>query len=143
MLLPAGRSARPTSLEPHAAARASYASDVSFTTHPVPFTWNLVLRLASKGREAINKLVRPWMCEGKFLSEKRKHALEKRKQAQSKYVEEGKNRERNVEVGDWVRIRLPGIIAKGSSKFSVPKKVVEVKRCLVKLEDGKWWNKKG
>ncbi|KAJ1198288.1 hypothetical protein NDU88_002130 [Pleurodeles waltl] len=89
----------------------------------------------------MNKLMRPWKCEGELLSKKRKHVLEKRKQAQSKYVEEGKNRKRNVEVGDWVRIRLPGIIAKGSSKFSVPKKVVEVKRCVVKLEDGKWWNK--
>ncbi|KAJ1170313.1 hypothetical protein NDU88_002191 [Pleurodeles waltl] len=67
------------------------------------------------------------MINMELLNEKRKQVPKKREHAQSKYVDERKSRERNVEVGDRVRIRLPGIIVKGSSKFSVPKRVVEVK----------------
>ncbi|KAJ1189666.1 hypothetical protein NDU88_006410 [Pleurodeles waltl] len=125
-------------LDPNSDEQVMIRSDVINAISEESCVWE---KEFPEGRELINKLVHPWMCERELLSEERKHVVKKRKQAQSKYVNTGKKRERNVEVGDWVRIRLPGIIAKGSSKFSVPKKVVDVKRCVVKLEDGKWWNR--
>ncbi|KAJ1136357.1 hypothetical protein NDU88_002774 [Pleurodeles waltl] len=74
------------------------------------------------------------MCEGELLSEKRKHVLEKQKQAQSKYVEKGKNKERcALDYRESLSRVVPNSLCQ--------KKVVEVKRCVFKLEDGKWWNK--
>ncbi|KAJ1119818.1 hypothetical protein NDU88_008003 [Pleurodeles waltl] len=74
------------------------------------------------GREVANKLVRPWMIDVESLEEEKKYVVKRRECAQSKYVDVRKYKGRDVEVGDWVRIRLPGIIVKGSSTFSVPKK---------------------
>lgn len=44
-------------------------------------------------------------------------------------------------VGEFVRVKKPVHVRKGSSKFGPPAKVVEVKGNSVKLDSGQWWNK--
>lgn len=43
-------------------------------------------------------------------------------------------------VGDWVKVRLPGIIAKGRSKFSDSLQITSVRNRSARLSNGKWWN---
>ncbi|KAJ1145053.1 hypothetical protein NDU88_011345 [Pleurodeles waltl] len=45
-----------------------------------------------------------------------------------------------LSVGQRVLIKLPGIVDKGRSRWSEPRKIVKVLRNAVKLDDGRTWN---
>lgn len=45
----------------------------------------------------------------------------------------------NIQIGDWVRIKLGTKVKKGESKFSQPLQVVEVYSKSAKLSDNKVW----
>lgn len=94
-----------------------------------------------KGRVAANRLVRPWMCDNMDGCGNLSDVNTKRKSAQDKYVSKECSRLLQVKIGDMVCVKLPGIIGKGHSKFSGPKRVVCVKTRVVQLDDGRWWNK--
>ncbi|KAJ1122265.1 hypothetical protein NDU88_000761 [Pleurodeles waltl] len=43
-------------------------------------------------------------------------------------------------VGQSVRVKTPGIVEKGKSQWSEPRKIVKILRNAVKLDDRKVWN---
>ncbi|KAJ1149893.1 hypothetical protein NDU88_002692 [Pleurodeles waltl] len=93
-----------------------------------------------RGRVPETKLTRKWMGEFEIEMGLIEKVSEKRLTAQDKY--KGSPRKTVcVKVGDYVKIKSARIIQKGESKFSSPRKVVEICKNYVMLEDGNWWNK--
>ena len=45
-----------------------------------------------------------------------------------------------LHVGQSVRIKLPGLITKGKSKWSDPVRIIEVHKKSIRVEDGRLWN---
>lgn len=93
-----------------------------------------------KGRLPGSKMNRLWMKK-KMVSVGVMHDVnEKRLLAQDKYSTSAQ-KFLKVNFGDMVRVKLPFRGGKRESRFSSPKKVINVSDFTVTLNDGKCWNK--
>lgn len=97
-----------------------------------------------RGRAAVSKLNPAWVPR---LSGSTSLDVVSRRQDDyvasysSKFNVKNRTAVLDVKVGDFVRIRKPGLVRKGLSKFSSPKKVIKVARTCVWVEGGVCWNK--
>ncbi|KAJ1123403.1 hypothetical protein NDU88_001873 [Pleurodeles waltl] len=95
-----------------------------------------------KGRKPCTIALPGWMGragKGKIDEEKLSERVKKEQKKYDGNVRSEVKRDRFME-GDWVRTRLYDGSRKGLSKWSLPKKVIDVRRYSVILENGKRWS---
>ena len=65
-----------------------------------------------------------------------------RQQSYKKYCDDKRSvKMTNLDVGDWVKVKKPGIVPKGYSKYSEPMQIIrKLSERTFQTEDGKNWN---
>ena len=120
----------------------SYHNTPHSTTGVSPFA---LLR----GRCSSNSLSPAWVVErtkgnGRIpgLDVVKEGVRKAQEQSKVRYDRKKGGREVNFEIGDIVRVRKPGHVYAGVSKFYPSTKVTAVGRHAVRVLDGRWWSKR-
>ncbi|KAJ1216590.1 hypothetical protein NDU88_004191 [Pleurodeles waltl] len=113
----------------------------SYRTTPHSLTMETPFMLL-KGRKPCTRAVPGWMGKAGWKRVDEGGLIGCVMDMQGKYEGKAMGRvmERELAVGDWVRTKVWDKTKKGGSKWSIPKRIVKVRRYSVELEDGRRWN---
>ncbi|KAJ1114755.1 hypothetical protein NDU88_002986 [Pleurodeles waltl] len=108
---------------------------------------SLTVEVEPYGRHPVSKLC-PWWFKKKqnrdweafSVEEVRERVRRKQENFKKRYDDKWKVKEPCFEVGDWVKVREPGFLVKGTARFGEALKVIKVFRNSVVTQDGKVWN---